>query len=210
MKTIRSSRLLRTALVASSLFLTGLSARAITVSALLNVSTVNPFHGDTVFPFSDDGTPLGSLDFTGQPVLSMPALQSMNFSLALGGLDTGAGNFDVNNITLTIAGFDTGIKLNGYTNSIFSQTRSFTGNVLNGASILAAIQATPGSVTVGMLDITPDGSNEYFTYGGSFLMTFNSEAVPFTPSENMGLLVMGAASVWVRLRRRSVPSPAVA
>ena len=207
MKTPRSSSLFRAALVVSSLLLPGLSARAVTISALLNVSTINPFHGDSVFPFSDDGTPLGSLDFTGQPVLSMPALQSMSFNLALGGLDTGPGNFDVNNITLTIAGFNTGIKLNGYTNSIFSQNRSFTGNVLNGASILAAIQATPGAVSVGMLDNTPDGSNEYFTYGGSFAMTFNSEGVPFTPAESMGLLVMGAATVWVRLRRHRISSP---
>ncbi len=205
MKTFRAPSLVRVALVSASLFLTGLSAHAVTISAFLNVTNINPFNSGGPFPFTDDAVALGTLDFTGQPVGSMPQLNSMHFSLALGGLDTGASNFDFNNITLTVAGIDTGIKLNGYTNSIFSQTRTFDKNILNGAAILAAIQSTPSSISVGLLDITPDGTNEYYTYGGSFNLTFDSNPVPFTPAESMGLVVMGAASAWVRFRRRSAP-----
>ena len=108
MKILRSSSLVRATLLVSSLLLTGIAARAVTISASLNVTNINPFTSGGPFPFTDDGVPLGTLDFTGQPVGSMPALQSMNFSLALGGLDTGASNFDFNNITLTIAGINTG------------------------------------------------------------------------------------------------------
>jgi hypothetical protein len=199
MKTSCSRFLLSSVLLAS--VLVAVPARAVTISSVLNVSNHNPFTGTGPYPFTDDGTPLGSLDFTGQPVGSMPTLSSVNFSLSLANLDTSPVDIDFNNISLTIAGYDTGLKLNGFTNGFFAETHSFNANIINGALILAAIQNTPGAIAVGLLDATPTHSNKYYTYGGSFAMTLDSQPVPFSPTQSLGLFLTAGIAGFARWRR---------
>ena len=208
MKNLRSSLLFLSVLAALS---TATEAHAVTISALLYAANINT----VTFPSgpwrkTDDLIPIGSLDFTSTPgqtlldISSMPALASMNFSLTLGGLATqgGAPGFDTDNITLSIAGIDTGIKLNGYTDSAAGQNISFNSNIINGALILAQIQLNPSAISVGLIDITADHGNEYYTYGGSFSLTFDSQPIPFTPVQSLGLIVVAGVAGLKRWRRQ--------
>jgi hypothetical protein len=56
-------------------------------------------------------------DFTGQPAL--PAIDQIDFRLLLDDGDTGAGNFDVDNLVLQLDNFVTPLKLNGFDNGQF-------------------------------------------------------------------------------------------
>jgi hypothetical protein len=212
MNSLLAARLPRVALMVASLLLTGSTARAITISASvamppLNFSNIqftetNPTFYDYVG--TTPTVPL-ALDFSSQSYTSILSLDSLNITLSFYNLDTLSSDTDFNNITLTLAGIDTGIKLNGYGNA--GSTNSFLGAPINGAAILAALNSNSGILTMGLLDVTASPSNPFWFNGGiaSLDLTDSTSPVPFTPSESMGLLVMAAASAWVRWRRRSPP-----
>lgn len=56
--------------------------------------------------------PFALFDFTGQPALAN--LTGMEITLTMQGGDTGAGDFDFNQLSLGLNGMSTGLKLNGF------------------------------------------------------------------------------------------------
>ena len=155
-------------------------------------------------------TPFTTFDFSSQAFASITSLESLQINLQFFNFDTDTDLFDRNNITLTLAGFNTGVLLNGFGNG--SSTATITGNILNNADlILTALQNT-GVLSAGFQDITSSPSNNFLFTGGSSTITLSDQpvAVPFTPSHAAGLITLAGASLWLRRRKQSGETTPVA
>jgi hypothetical protein len=94
-------------------------------------------------------------DFTAQNPSQLTTIDSITVSLTANDGDTGLGDFDRDNLTLGLDGFDTGIKLNDLLNNQIVTITS-TGPILNAAAILAALQAD-GRLVGTVIDSDADG-----------------------------------------------------
>lgn len=80
-------------------------------------------------------------DYTAQPYLSLTSITNLSIALTLSDGDTGPGDFDENDLTLALDGFDTGLKLNGFTDGNTVTLTVSGAPTLNQAAILAALQS---------------------------------------------------------------------
>ncbi len=157
---------------------------------------------------SENNPTLGTFNFSADPYAAFQTLDSLSFTLALYDLQTmatgsGLQKRDYNNITLTLGGFDTGIRLNGYAYNAGS-TVTTTGTPLNSASILQALAANGGMLSFGLKDATSSPSNAFDYFGGTASLTLNVTQVPFTPSSTLGFMLAGIPlffRTWPRIKR---------
>jgi hypothetical protein len=126
-------------------------------------------------------------DFTGQNYGALTAINNIQVTLTIfdgnSGFSGTAADFDLNNLTLGLAGFDTGLKLNGFSaasinGSDITLTLS-SSTISNGTQILAVLQATgmlPGSI----IDATGNPNSNGMTLSSSYNTTLviNAAAVP--------------------------------
>lgn len=203
MNTSLTRSTLRTAFIAA-LFLSPM-ARAITISASITLpnSTTAPgfnYLDDSTWPKTETNSSFGTFDFTGESYESLTSLETLSITMTFFNLDTNTDvGFDRNNITLSLAGFDTGVALNGFGNG--TNTLTLSDLVSNSSSILAALQTT-GSLTAGLLDATSSPSNPFLFIGGTATLSLTEAVpIPFTPSQTAGLIMMGTTTVWLRWRR---------
>ena len=94
-------------------------------------------------------------DFTAQNPSQLTTIDSITVALTANDGDSGVGDFDRDNLTLGLDGFDTGIKLNDLLNNQIVTITS-TGPILNAAAILAALQAD-GRLVGSVIDADADG-----------------------------------------------------
>lgn len=191
-------------------------AQAITISASIPLPNSTLVEGFDIFdgetwPKTEAFTaPFGTFDFTSQAYQDVTSLESLAITIRFFNLDTNAdGGFDRNNITLTLAGYDTGVLLNGFGNSTSTQT--VTGILDHAELILTALQTT-GALTVGLKDTTLSPSNPFlFTGGTATIYLSEPVGVPLSPSHAAGLLTLVGASYYLRRRNQdgtSVPAAA--
>lgn len=147
--------------------------------------------------------PFTTFNFSSQPYGSITSLESLVINLQFFNFDTAPSTIDQNNITLTLAGYNTGVRLNGFGNGF--GTATITGNILTNADlILTALQNT-GVLTAGFSDATNSPSNNFLFTGGSTTLVLSDQPieVPFTPSHAAGLITLAAASFWMRQRKQA-------
>jgi hypothetical protein len=94
-------------------------------------------------------------DFTAQNPSQLTTIDSITVQLTVNDGDTGIGEFDRDNLTLGLDGFDTGIKLNDLLNNQITTITS-TGPILNAAAILLALQSD-GHLVGTVIDADADG-----------------------------------------------------
>src|SRR5258706_717289 len=101
--------------------------------------------------YGNQTTPIATFDYTSnangslvnQGVASynnLASIGSLTLTVTINDGDTATGNFDFNDLTIGLDGFDTGIKLNGFSNGAI-QTLDIAGAPNNSAAILAALKA---------------------------------------------------------------------
>lgn len=147
--------------------------------------------------------PFTTFNFSSQDYSSITSLESLVINLQFFNFDTAPGTIDLNNITLTLAGYDTGVLLNGFGNAFGEAT--ITGNLLSNATEILHVLQTTGILSAGFHDSTSSPSNNFLFTGGSSTLTLSDQPieVPFTPSHAAGLITLAAASVWMRKRKQS-------
>lgn len=137
-------------------------------------------------------------DFTGQNYAALTSIDNIQVTLTIfdgnSGFSGTAADFDFNNLTLGLAGFDTGIKLNGFSaasinGSDITLTLS-SSSISNATQILTALQAT-GTLTGSIIDATGTPDSNGMTLSAMHDTTLTINAVP-EPS-TWALLVVGAA-----------------
>lgn len=198
-------------LLAAGLLLAGYLACGATGWAVTFTRTL-PMPGQTTgTTMTTQSNPtLGTFNFSTDPYTSFATLNSLSITLALYDLQTmatGTGNDrrDFDNISLTLGGFDTGIKLNGYPRNA-GATVTTTGVPTNGAAILQALATNGGTLSFGILDLTSGPSNPFDYFGGTASLTLDVvQAVPFSPSSALGLGLVAAAALfrhWPKVKQR--------
>ena len=138
----------------------GLSAFAapLTVSSTVDQSGYLDNQNKALYPLTGDSvTGLGGgYDFSGQGANTLTSIDSLTITVtSINDGDTGAGDFDANNLFLGLNGVNTGIALNGLLNGqISSVTVTGAPNAASATALLAALQAgTPISGSI--IDTTP-------------------------------------------------------
>lgn len=185
---------------------------AVTISSSFTLPTSDFLN----LPKTEQNPTLGSFNFSTDPNWGIvQSLGLVNISLQFFGLDTNALNspdpgtaqgLDYNNINLTLGGFDTGIKLNGFANGL--QTIAFNGyTTTNATSIVSALNSNNGVLSVGLLDTNGNasGTNPFALLGGSVSLSFVGATVtpiPFTPAETLGYGLIAALVAFRLFRRR--------
>lgn len=199
-------RLLAGGLLLAAYLGSGALARAVTFTQTLPMPG---FTTGTTMTTQSNPT-LGTFNFSSTPYANFATLNSLSITLALYDLQTmstGSGNDrrDFNNISLTLAGFDTGIKLNEYPRNA-GATVTTSGVPTNSAAILQALTTNGGLLTFGIFDATASPSNPFDYFGGTASLTLDVvQAVPFSPSSSAGLGLVALAVLfrnWPRLKRR--------
>ncbi|MBY0589492.1 hypothetical protein K2X85_20140 [bacterium] len=170
------------------------------------------------WPLCRCGTPLpGVLDFAlfdyGNQA-KLCTIDKMEFTFTMEDGDTGAGNFDFNNLTLALDDVDTGIKLNGFNSGqentvTFSLDRNspnwISDSVMN--QILSNLNSD-GQLLASIVDATPNDNdaNLYSIFDTTLKLTGTCpDAVP----EPEAILVWAAAGtvlVVARMRRKKLAS----
>ncbi len=138
----------------------GLSASAVPVEYGNPVSTTAA--GVTV---TGPAGPIAAFNF-GASATAFTGIDSLTLTLRVTDGDSGAGQFDRNDLTIGLNGFNTGIKLNDFlgTNSTTDPsgpvvTQDITGAPANAAAILALIKTTGvANLTVFDADVDTAGS----------------------------------------------------
>jgi hypothetical protein len=146
-------------------------------------------------------------DFTGQNYAALSAINSIQVTLTVfdgnSGFSGTAADFDFNNLTLGLAGFDTGIKLNGFSAASINGsdiTLTFSSSsISNGPQILAVLQAT-GTLAGSIIDATGLPDSNGMTLSSQHDTTLIINAVP-EPSTWALLAVSAAAFVSFSARR---------
>lgn len=191
------------------------SARAtsfITASATLPASGTAAWTEGTYSGANGTGsitgqTTLGVFDFS-STFATLPQLDAITITITLINFDTEVGSTDFNNITLVLNGIDTGIYLNGFTNSIpgdnnAEDTQTITGLLAStaGAAIMNSLNTSGGLLTATLSDATTSPKNRFFFDGGVATLTLTQ--VPFSPSQTVGLAVLGLLAGAKFYRRRA-------
>jgi len=187
--------LLHIAALSTALLLTNASAHgaAVTIEANANQSGFSSY---SLTPF-----PVATFDF-GTSASLFTSIDSISISLQLNDADTAPGNFDYNNLTLLLDGFNTGIVLNGFRDN-FVDTLTFTGLPTNAASIITAL-LLDGELIASIADATPNDNYVEIpsTYSSTLSVTGDVAAVPETSTWVMGFLALGA-TVFLARRKAS-------
>ena len=152
---------------------------------------------------------LGTFDFSSTPFANFSTVTSLSLTLALYDLQTmatgtGAQKRDFNNLSLSLAGFNTGLLLNNYDAGTGS-TVTTTGTVLNGASIASALISNNGLLTFGIIDASTNPTNAFDYFGGTASLTLTVTQVPFSPSATLGFGLVALIALvrgWPRLKRQ--------
>jgi hypothetical protein len=147
-------------------------------------------------------------DFTAQNYAALTSIDNIQLTLTVfdgnSGFSGTAADFDFNNLTFGLAGFDTGIKLNGFSAASIDgrdiTLTFFSSSISNAAQILAALQAT-GTLTGSIIDATGNPDSNGMTLSSQHDTTLVINAVP-EPS-TWALLAVGAALFVFAARRRA-------
>lgn len=146
-------------------------------------------------------------DFTAQNFAALTSIDNIQLTLTIfdgnSGFSGTAADFDFNNLTFGLAGFDTGIKLNGFSAASINGSditlTFFSSSISNSAQILAALHAT-GTLTGSIIDATGNPDSNGMTLSSLHDTTLVINAVP-EPSTWV-LLAVGAALFVLVARRR--------
>lgn len=146
-------------------------------------------------------------DFTAQNYAALTSIDNIQLTLTIfdgnSGLSGTAADFDFNNLTFGLAGFDTGIKLNGFSAASINGSditlTLFSSSISNATQILAALQAT-GTLTGSIIDATGNPDSNGMTLSSQHDTTLVINAVP-EPS-TWALLAVGSALFVFVARRR--------
>jgi PEP-CTERM motif len=147
-------------------------------------------------------------DFTAQNFAALTSIDNIQLTLTVfdgnSGFSGTAADFDFNNLTFGLDGFDTGIKLNGFSAASIDGSditlTFFSSSISNAAQILAALQAT-GTLTGSIIDATGNPDSNGMTLSSLHDTTLVINAVP-EPSTWM-LLAVGAVLFVFGARRRT-------
>jgi hypothetical protein len=137
-------------------------------------------------------------DFTGQNYAGLSSIDNIQVTLTVfdgnSGFSGPVEDFDFNNLTFGLAGFDTGIKLNGFSSASIDGSditlTFFSSSISNAPQILAVLQAT-GTLTGSIIDATGLPDSNGMTLSSTHNTTLVINAVP-EPS-TWALLAVGAA-----------------
>ena len=149
-------------------------------------------------------------DFTGQDYASLTSIDSIQITLTVFDGNSGSSgpveDFDFNNLSFGLAGFDTGIKLNGFSSAAIDGSditlTFFSSSISNSTQILAVLQAT-GQLQGSIIDATGLPNTNGMTISNLFNTTLIINAVP-EPS-TWALLVAGGAAILAYSSRRPRP-----
>jgi hypothetical protein len=134
-------------------------------------------------------------------VASLTTIDELVLTLTVNDGDSDVGNFDENNLFLTLDGFNTGVTLNGYTNGQIVTIDFDQLNPSNAAAILAALKVD-NRLVGSVLDIDADGpAGDTIGFPGAINTTLSLVGVP-EPS-GLALLLAAPAVAILRRRRRS-------
>ena len=126
--------------------------------------------------FLTPGTPttIAQLDFSGPDLSNLLSIDSIEVTLTLQDGDTAPGNLDEDTLSLGLAGFDTGLLLNGFPNSQAFVTLTIEGPN-NSSQILDSLQQNNG-----FLDVSIFSSGSNFTGEGNFVESQASDELTLT------------------------------
>ena len=99
-------------------------------------------------------------DFTGTDYLTLSDIDTARLNVTIDDGDSAPGDFDFNNLTLTLDGIDTGLLLNGFPDGQNVQL-TLTGPINNSAAVLAALKAD-GRLVGGIKTTFPNDDNIFF------------------------------------------------
>lgn len=149
-------------------------------------------------------------DFTAQNYAALSAINNIQVTLTVFDGNSGSSgpveDFDFNNLSFGLAGFDTGIKLNGFSaasiNGADITLTFFSSSITNAPQILAVLQAT-GQLQGSIIDATGLPNSNGMVLSNLYNTTLIINAVP-EPS-TWALLVAGAAAFVAYSARRPRP-----
>jgi len=138
-------------------------------------------------------------DFTGQNYAGLTSIDNIQVTLTIfdgnSGFSGTPADFDFNNLSFGLAGFDTGIKLNGFSSASIDGSditlTFFSSSISNAPQILAVLQAT-GSLTGSIIDSTGLADSNGMTLSNQHDTTLIINAVP-EPS-TWALFALGACA----------------
>jgi len=188
-------------------------ARAVTITATITAPNNSSFAVDPAgfaldstnmdtWPVTESNPIFGTFNFSSSYLSLDPAkgLQGFSGVFQFQNLDTvkGTGGIDFNNITFALGGltgpmYDTGILVNGFTNS--KKTLTVFGNpnlAGNAAAIYTALVTGGGYLRIGMLDVTSDPSNPFLFGNAAIKLQIADQAIPFEPTQTLGFGVLAA------------------
>lgn len=167
-------------------------------SVAITGTTLNGITNPTANPY----------DFTGQNYAALTSIDNIQVTLTIfdgnSGFSGTAADFDFNNLSFGLAGFDTGIKLNGFSAASINGSditlTFFSASISNATQILAAVQTT-GTLTGSIIDATGNHDSNGMTLSSQYDTTLIINAVP-EPS-TWALLAAGSALVVFAARRKA-------
>jgi hypothetical protein len=168
-------------------------------SVAITGTTLNGITNPTANPY----------DFTAQNYAALTAINNIQITLTVfdgnSGFSGTAADFDFNNLTLGLSGFDTGIKLNGFSAASIDGSditlTFFSSSISNSTQILTALQAT-GMLQGSIIDATGNPDSNGMTLSSLHDTTLVINAVP-EPSTWV-LLAVGSALVVFAARRKAL------
>jgi len=143
---------------ASAVLVALLAAKSVSAAPITISSTVNQsgFNGTTAASNQLTATPW---DFTGQQYNLLTSITSITVTLTVTDGDTDLGELDEGHWTLGLDGFDTGLKLDGFSGGAQIVTLTLT-SPTNAGALLAAL--SDGLLNGSVIDDTPGDNNTAF------------------------------------------------
>lgn len=167
----------------------------ITITSTVDQSGLTVPQTGGSYPLTTSNAPY---DFSSQQdYVSLDFIDSISVAMTVGEGDTARGNFDRDNLTLGLDGYNTGIVLNGFPNEQ-TQTLPFSGSPTNSEDILVALQQD-GQLVGSLIDSDSDSLAEdnIFFPAVPTTLTIRGDRdtavpVPFGFSPGLGILALGA------------------
>ena len=127
------------------------------------------------FPITDPSHPW---DFTGQDFYALASIDTITITVTIKDGDTASWEFDYNNLSLGLDGFDTGLKLNWYRNDR-TDTRTLTVTDFdNSINILSALKQD-GQLHGTVIDSDSPGNNWiYVPFQSTYYTTLKIQGTP--------------------------------